>query len=418
MTSSLDEMYDEMLRGEFSSRGKHAAPDTGPALVEEPRPAGRHGLHAAPEAPLHAEFEIHEVQVREVQVRDETPPPAAAEGTSAESEGPRGLARYRNAAMVGAGGLACAAVGAFLGGLGGAFTISPAAAHPLASSTAEDPLTAAAAAGEAQDMAGSTDGTAAVTTAVLSSLSGSLTQAAAPLQWLTSADGSMPAPVADLADVTTTSGSGGDAGAGSGSGAGSGCTPTTTDLGLGCVLGSLTTALGNVGTLPSDPTEELGSLAPGLTGVVSDVTGTLADLGSLLPIASLPLPAGGLPSLGLPGLSALDASLPTSLGTPTSLLSGTGAITSLLEGVTAAATGGTSGSTGSTVPTLPSLPGSGGKSSGAPGLPGVSRACRSRRRPEARRPLLRGAAREAARAIPRPAAAPRRRPAPRRPRPR
>ena len=130
MTSSLDEMYDEMLRGEFSSRGKHAAPDTGPALVEEPRPAGRHGLHAAPEAPLHAEFEIHEVQVREVQVRDETPPPAAAEGTSAESEGPRGLARYRNAAMVGAGGLACAAVGAFLGGLGGSFTISAGSGTP------------------------------------------------------------------------------------------------------------------------------------------------------------------------------------------------------------------------------------------------------------------------------------------------
>ena len=63
--------------------------------------------------------------------------PAAVE-TSAESEGPRGLARYRNAAMVGAGGLACATVGAFLGGLGGAFTISPAAAHPLASATTPD----------------------------------------------------------------------------------------------------------------------------------------------------------------------------------------------------------------------------------------------------------------------------------------
>ena len=31
MTSNLDEMYDEMLRGEFGSRGKHAAPDTATA---------------------------------------------------------------------------------------------------------------------------------------------------------------------------------------------------------------------------------------------------------------------------------------------------------------------------------------------------------------------------------------------------
>ncbi len=54
-----------------------------------------------------------------------------AEAMEAELEGPRGLARYRNAAMVGAGGLACAAVGALMGGFGGYFTVSPAAAHPV-----------------------------------------------------------------------------------------------------------------------------------------------------------------------------------------------------------------------------------------------------------------------------------------------
>jgi hypothetical protein len=176
MTSSLDEMYDEMLRGEFSSRGKHAARDTGTLLPEEPRPSGRRGLHAAPETPLHAEFEIHEIDGSdEIAGSDETQTPsAAAEETSAEGEGPRGLARYRNAAMVGAGGLACAAVGAFLGGLGGAFTVSPAAAHPLASSASADESPDAAA-NAAQGVTGSTGGTAAVTTAVLSSLSGSLT---------------------------------------------------------------------------------------------------------------------------------------------------------------------------------------------------------------------------------------------------
>ena len=94
---------------------------------------------------------------------------------------------------------------------------------------------------------------------------------------------------------------------GSGSAPASGCAAATTDLGLGCVLGNLTTALGNVGTLPSDPTRELGTLVPSLTGVVTDVTGTLANLSSLLPIASLPLPAGGIPSLGLPAIPGLPA---------------------------------------------------------------------------------------------------------------
>src|SRR5580704_15222120 len=178
MTSNLDEMYDEMLRGEFRSRGKHAAPDSAEPSAAAPPP---HAMHvAAADAPLHNEFEV------------QAAPPAAA---AMESEGPRGLARYRNAVMVGAGGLACATVGAFLGGLGGAFTISPAAAHPLASATTPDQ--SAAAAEQAADGAGSTSGTAALTTAALSSLSGSLTQGVAPLQWLTSQSGSVPATLAD-----------------------------------------------------------------------------------------------------------------------------------------------------------------------------------------------------------------------------
>ena len=348
MTSNLDEMYDEMLRGEFRSRGKHAAPDTAKPSAAPPRPHARHV--AAADAPIHDEFEVP------------APPATAAVETSAESEGPRGLARYRNAAMVGAGGLACAAVGALLGGLGGAFTISPAAAHPLASVAAPDQ--SAGAAEPAADGAGSTSGTAGLTTAVLSSLSGSLTQGVAPLQWLTSQTGSVPATLADLSGAGTSAGSGAGAGAGAGTGSGLGtgigCTPTTTDLGLGCVLGGLTTALGSVGTLPSDPTETLGSLAPTLTGVVTNFTGTLAELGSLIPIASLPLPTGGIPSLGLPGLSALDSVLPATAGTPSSLLSGTGGIAALLESVAAAASGATggtgSGGSGSTLPTLPSLP--------------------------------------------------------------
>ena len=48
---------------------------------------------------------------------------------AAEPSRSTGFGRYRNAALVGAGGLACAAVGALLGGLGGYFTVAPAAAH-------------------------------------------------------------------------------------------------------------------------------------------------------------------------------------------------------------------------------------------------------------------------------------------------
>ena len=130
---SFDEIYDEMLHQEFRSRGRHAAP--------------------------------------------EAPEKAAAEG-----EGPRGLARYRNAAVVGAGGLACAAVGAFLGGLGGYFTVNPAAAHSVASSSSssaqDQPL--AAAVNQAYHSSTAKSGTAALAAASFSDLSGSLTQSIAP----------------------------------------------------------------------------------------------------------------------------------------------------------------------------------------------------------------------------------------------
>ena len=177
---SFDEMYDEMLHDEFRSRGKHAAPE---AVAEE-------------------------------------------------HEGPRGLSRFRTAAAVGAGGLACAAVGAFLGGLGGYFTVNPAAAHSLASSTAqEQPL--AAAVNQAYRSSPSLSGSAAVAAASFSSLSGSLTQGIAPFQALTY-DPPMNLPVTTLSLATfglpgtggTTGapggGAGGAAGAGTGAGTGSG----------------------------------------------------------------------------------------------------------------------------------------------------------------------------------------------------
>ncbi len=331
---TFDEMYDEMLRAEFGSRGRHArrTADTGHDAEAAPGHSSEvpvHGLHvAAGVAPIHEAFEPQAHTV------------AAGQAPGAD-DGPRGIARYRNAAMVGAGGLACAAVGAFLGGLGGYFTVNPAATRSLASAAAPG----SAAAKQATATTSTASGSSAVTAASFSSPSGPLAQGAAPLQWLTAGTGSQPlAPVTgaltDLPGGTSGTGSGGGVGNGSGSGSGAGCTAAGTDLGLGCVLGSLTTALGNVGSLPTGPSGVMASLDPSLTGVITDMTGTLANLSSLLPIASLPLPPGGLSAAGIPGLEALLAmGVPgtdgaTSLLSTTGGTSGAGGIGSLLGGVT------------------------------------------------------------------------------------
>ena len=90
---------------------------------------------------------------------------------------------YRNAAMVGAGGLACAAVGAFLGGLGGYFTVNPAAAHSVASSSSGSPdQPLAAAVNQAYRASAHQSGIGRRSSAAsFSSLSGSLTQGIAAL---------------------------------------------------------------------------------------------------------------------------------------------------------------------------------------------------------------------------------------------
>ena len=141
---------------------------------------------------------------------------------------------------------------------------------------------------------------------LFSSPSGALVQGVDPLHWLTTSRSgnvlvSSPA-ASDLPGV-------GGLGSGSGSGGlGLGCT-TQGDLGVDCIVSSLTGALGNLGAASSDPTGVVDELVPSLDGVVTDVTGTLSDLGALLPIRSLPtagLATAVLEALGLaPGGSGL-----------------------------------------------------------------------------------------------------------------
>ena len=278
---SFDEMYDEMLHGEFSSCGKHQAK----AVVAEPEliESTSRGRHAAAE----------------------------------ESEGaerPRGFQRYRTATLVGAGGMACAVAGAFLGGLGGYFTISPAAAHAVAAPTVTQDLPLAQAVSHGGHSSVDAHGTSAVMAAEFSGAFGSLTKGIAPFASLTSEPlGNFP--VGNLPGLGGTGSGTGGGGGGTGNGtvaptpppSGSvggqptGCTGVgSSGLDLDCILSGLTGVLTNLGSITGNP-GSVNGLVPTLTGVVTNMTGTLENLTSLLSIASLPLPSGGIPTTVLAG---------------------------------------------------------------------------------------------------------------------
>jgi hypothetical protein len=361
----FDQAYAEMLHNEFGSSGAHAADGVAPVSREAfsgPRasevsggppvaPTSIRARRAPSSTPLHRAFRAGRID--------------AAEEVPAHGEGPRGLSRYRNAAMVGAGGLTCAAIGAFLGGLGGYLTVNPAAARPLTS-----------AAGPSQQLATAVDqayrvasggGSADATTASFSPPSGALAQGGDPLQWLTTSGSDNVSVVGSPATVSDQPGLGA-VGSGSGLlGLGLGCT-TESDLGVGCVLGGVTSALGGLGSASSDPTVVVDELLPSLNGVVSDVTGTLSDLGALLPIGSLPtagLPPAVLEELGLGSLLGSGTGS-GGLASLTPLGSSLGALGSIGSGGADSLPGSTAGlgAAGGASSTTGSLSSAGGSSSG------------------------------------------------------
>lgn len=323
---SFDEIYDEMLHDEFSSRGKHQAKSA--AAEPELTQSTSRGRHAAPEA-------------------------------SENSERPRGLQRYRTAGLVGAGGLACAAAGAFLGGLGGYFTISPAAAHTVAAPTITQDLPLAQAVSHGLHSSSGAHGTSAVTAAQFSAVFGSLTKGVAPFASLTSLPlGNLP--VNGLPGLGGT-GNGGNGTVGGGGGGGNGTvlppTPSTngctsSGLDLNCILTNLTGVLTNLSTLTGGgPGGSINGLVPTLDGVVTDITGTLTNLTSLLPIASLPLPSGGLPTTVLAGNGGgVTTGVPATTGSSPSdpVVSALAPVLSTVGSVTGAL-----GSTGTSIPSLP-----------------------------------------------------------------
>jgi hypothetical protein len=306
---TVDEIYDMLLEQELGSRAVESPEAMSPVQVP--------------------------TQMEEAPVGD--PAEESAEQT-------RGLARYRNAAMVGAGGLACAAVGALLGGLGGYFTVSPADAHSIAASAQDAPL-ANAVNRAAGHTAASPVGGSAVGTATFAGLAGSLTQGISSVASLTS----LPSPnlpvIGGLPSGAVPVGTGGNGPTGGGNPPGGGGTPGTTCGGTGllAILGNLTCDLGNLGSLSSagGATGLLGTL-PGLDGVVSDVTGALGSLSALLPLQSLPTSGLSVPTTGTGGSigSTTGGGLPLS------------SVDSVVSGVTSAV----GALTGGSLPVLPTSP--------------------------------------------------------------
>ena len=343
---SFDEMYDEMLHGEFSAgEGDEATAATAAGQ--------RRGRHAAASQPV------------------------------SDYERPVGiLQRYRTAGLVGAGGLACAAAGAFLGGLGGYFTVAPAAAHPVASSSSIKDLPVAQAADHAATSnaaASASHGASAVDAISFSKVSGSLAQSIAPFQSLTTdplqvlsgTSALPPLPVTTGTTGPTSGGGGGGTPPGGGGtpppGGGTSCT-TTSDLGLGCLLSNLTGLLTNLGALGgSNPAGSLlNGLVPTLDSVVSDVSGLLGNLNSVLPLGTT---AGtGTPTSVLAGATSPVTSAPATTGSKAGAAGATNALGSVLNAVGAAA----SGATGSGTSSLPSLPLSTGSGASAPSQPSTT----------------------------------------------
>jgi hypothetical protein len=213
--------------------------------------------------------------------------PSDDQAVEAESGGSwTNPSRSRTAALVASGGLACAVVGALLGGLGSEFGVSPAAAHSLKSSSDFVPLTtlanaafsvprvAAPALPKAQAASFSHTQGNGVTT-LPTNLGGvvkgitALEPATPVLDSSTAPAGITAAPAINQAGATTAA------------------APKTASgiltSGLDGVLSDLTASLSGLTVLPSDPAAGLTDTVGPLVGVLSDLSSTLTNLISILP---------------------------------------------------------------------------------------------------------------------------------------
>lgn len=311
----FEETCDDMLRQEFRPGGTTASAPEAAVTLSAPT------LSVSPVAGPVA-----------LPVAGPTALPVAGP-VAASGDGPRGLARYRSAALVGAGGLACAAVGAVLGGLGGYLPVDTAAAHPTVSAGGSEQALA-----NAVDRTNGYRGSAndAVGTPTLTSLAGSLTQGSSPFRWLTGTGTGfltafpLPASLANLPGGGPGPGGSGQGSAGTG---GLGCSVTSA-LALGCILSGVTTAIGDLGSIPGDP----GGAGGPLSGAVGNVTGALSAFESLTSLT------------GLNGLGSLSTLVPD-VGSP----SGAGAVAAALGAVAGSGAASPSGTGALSMPSLGSI---------------------------------------------------------------
>jgi hypothetical protein len=246
---SFDEMYDELVHAEFLDGALNVPP--------------RRGAHAAIKATMSA-------------------------------------SRLRSIALITSGGLAFAALGAFLGGLGGGFSVTPAGAHALTSSQRNMALSAAPgaaafAAGKAAPSAA--PGGSGPLAAAASGVGASGRSTSAPAISSSTGGSSASAPVSAVTSAGsnggTTGGSstGGSSSGGSSTGGTGGTGGTTTGpttpaptspvtgivsgVGLSGVSTDLTQTLNGVVGSVTAPGTDLSPVTNPLTGVVSGVTSGL-----------------------------------------------------------------------------------------------------------------------------------------------
>ena len=316
-------------------------------------------------------------------------------GSSAPSRGahaaPRPVTRftrYRSAALVGAGGLACATAGAFLGGLGGYFNLSPAGTHSVTTQSETVALAAAANAvyhgtpvvlpapsGGKDSRTYSGTGSVGAPAATFAAASGPLPGGGAPLQAPAVSGG--------------TSNSNPSSGGGSPSGGQSSQTPppppppplpppSPPAVSITHLLDQLTDALSSLTSVPAVPNGGGGGMITPLSTVVSGMTGTLTNLDSLMPLPAPTSPGVTLPvpaAAPLTGGSTTSQSAAPSAAAPSDRNSAPSPSpsSSALSAV-AASVAPPTGSTGAVPPVIPSLPlpATIGSGSTIPSLPVVS----------------------------------------------
>jgi hypothetical protein len=229
---SVDEMYDELVHAEFLAGAVNTPP--------------RRGAHAAIKATMSS-------------------------------------SRLRSIALVTSGGLAFAAIGAFLGGLGGEFAVTPAGAHALTTTQKNMALSAAPAAAfsaaAAQSAALHGLGPA---TATAGNDRGAGGSASAPFTPSSTGTSTTAAPVSSTSSTSTggsSTGGSGTSGSGTGGSSSGGSGGTTT---------------GSTPPAPTSPVTQIVGQA-GLSGVTTDLTQTLSGV-----VGSVSAPGTGLSTVTNP----------------------------------------------------------------------------------------------------------------------